>query len=130
MRRVLLITNHPNVNNAIIQVLDKSFCNIYEYSLIHMKDEDSSDDSNEHANPEMAQIHVSNEVSIYSQKTHLDSQAKSVHLKIKDFQCSECGQVFLILLRHETANTLTLHGLDCLTSCKWLKIELFCLSCR
>ena len=29
-----------------------------------MKDEDSSDDSNEHANPEMAQIHVSNEVSI------------------------------------------------------------------
>ena len=67
MRRVLLITNHPNVNNAIIKVLEKSFCNIYEYSLIHMKDQDSSVHSNENANIGMVQINVRKEVG--SEKT-------------------------------------------------------------
>ena len=64
-------------------VFNEENCDIYKYSLIQMKDEDSSDDSNEHANPEMVLIHVSNEVSISITLSQLEEDL--------EYKCELCN---------------------------------------
>ena len=67
---------HVNINNSTVlhisysaKVIDSEDPNYTSYSLIHMKDQDSSVDSNEHANPEIFHIHVKKEVGPQNQCT-------------------------------------------------------------
>ena len=60
---------HVNINNSIVlltsysaKAIDSEDPNYTSHSLIHMKDQDSLDDSNELANPEMVQTNVTKEV--------------------------------------------------------------------
>ena len=67
---------HVNINNSMAlhvsysaKAIDSEDLNYTSYSLIHMKDQDSLDNSNEHANPEMVQINVRKEVGTEHQCT-------------------------------------------------------------
>ena len=67
---------HVNINNSIVlhisysaKAIDSEDPNYTSYSLIRMNDQDSSDDSNQHANPEMVQISVRKEVGSENQCT-------------------------------------------------------------
>ena len=67
---------HVNITNSIVlhisysaKVTDSEDPNYTSYSLIRMNDQDSSDDSNQHANPEMFQISVRKEIGSEDQCT-------------------------------------------------------------
>ena len=67
---------HVNINNSIVlhisysaKAIDSEDPNYTSYSLIRMNDQDSSDDSNQHANPEMFQISVRKEIGSEDQCT-------------------------------------------------------------
>ena len=67
---------HVNINNSMAlhvsysaKAIDSEDPNYTSNSLIHMKDQDPSDNSSEHANPKMVQINVRKEVGTEHQCT-------------------------------------------------------------